>query len=287
MSADEARVTLPATSWRSMFVSHRGAVRATNEDFFLEAPDLGLWVIADGMGGHEGGQMASATIVHVLEQVPQLSSPKGTEACVRERVAAANDRLQELSREAFGGRTIGSTIAVLILRPECACCLWAGDSRIYRLRRGALERLTRDHSRTEELIAQGAIAPEQAETHSQANVITRAVGAASDLDLDSRIEPLEIGDTFLLCSDGLYRSVADAEMADILGRREYHEAAEALLALSLSRQPTDNVTLGVVQSENADITAPSNGLLYSRRVLSISASSTVRASIVRRTCCQS
>ena len=165
MPADKPRVAAPSAGWRSMFVSHRGAVRTTNEDSFLEAPDLGLWVIADGMGGHEAGQVASATIVHALEAMPKLSSGEDTEACVRERIAAANDRLLALSEEIFGGRTIGSTVALLILRPDGATCLWAGDSRIYRLRQGRLQRLTRDHSRTEELIAQGVIAPTQAEGH--------------------------------------------------------------------------------------------------------------------------
>lgn len=256
MPADKTDVPLRATGWRSVFVSHRGALRNTNEDSFLEAPDLGLWAIADGMGGHEAGQMASAMIVHALEQVPPLSSGEGTEACVRERVEAANDRLQVLSREVFGGRTIGSTIAVLILRPEWVCCLWAGDSRIYRLRGGTLQRLTRDHSRTEDLIAQGVIAPEQAESHPQANVITRAVGATSNLVLDSRIEPLDAADRFLLCTDGLYRSVAEHEMASVLTRADW-DAANELLALSLSREPTDNVTLGIVQSD-LDVTQSPN-----------------------------
>lgn len=253
MPADEPRVAPSGAGWRSMFVSHRGAVRTANEDSFLEAPDLGLWAIADGMGGHEAGQVASATIVHALELLPKLASGEGTEACVRERMAAANDRLQELSREAFGGRTIGSTVALLILRPEGATCLWAGDSRIYRLRDGRLQRLTRDHSRTEELIAQGVIEPEEAADHPAVNVITRAVGAMSDLDLERRSEPVEAADRFLLCTDGFYRTVSDDEIAGILGRSDYKQAAKELLALSLSREPADNVTLGVIQG-NADIT---------------------------------
>ena len=247
-------MTLPA-GWRSAFVSHRGSVRTTNEDSFLEAPDLGLWAIADGMGGHEAGQMASATVVHTLDKMPPLPSPEAAEASVRELIARANERLQALSQQAFGGRTIGSTVAVLILRPDGAscCCLWAGDSRIYRLRGGCLERLTRDHNRIEELIDEGAIEPTQADSHPLVNVITRAVGAMADVVLDRRSERLEAGDRFLLCSDGLYRSVAEDEMASILSRCNCRDAADELLALSLSREPTDNVTLGVVQS-TADVT---------------------------------
>ena len=165
MPVHEARVTLLA-GWRSTFVTHRGAVRTANEDSFLEAPDLGLWAIADGMGGHEGGQVASATVVHTLDKMPPVPSPEAAEASVRELVARANERLLVLSRQVFGGRTIGSTVAVLILRPGGASCicLWAGDSRIYRLRRGHLERLTRDHNRTEELIAEGMIEPAEADS---------------------------------------------------------------------------------------------------------------------------
>ena len=104
----------------------------------------------------------------------------------------------------------------VIFPPGTAPCLWAGDSRIYRLRGGRLERLTRDHSRTEELIAQGRLDPARAKRHPLSNVITRAVGAQADLVVERRIEPLRISDRFLLCSDGLYRTVTDDELADIL-----------------------------------------------------------------------
>jgi serine/threonine protein phosphatase Stp1 len=245
-------VTLSVTRWRSMFLSHRGAIRTANEDSFLEAPDAGLWAIADGMGGHQAGQVASAMIVHMLEGVLAVSSADAAEISVRERIARVNERLQALSRETYGGRTIGSTVAVLILRPDSACCLWAGDSRIYRLRGGWLERLTRDHSRTEELIAQGRLEPEQAEGHPLSNVITRAVGAQADLIIERRVEPLQASDRFLLCSDGLYRTVSDDELANILPSGDCRDAAEALMALSLSREPADNVTVGVIHVEHPD-----------------------------------
>lgn len=249
-------MTLPA-GWCSTFVSHRGAVRAENEDSFLEAPDLGLWAIADGMGGHEAGQMASATVVHALDKMPPTASPAAAEASVRELIDRANERLQALSQQAFGGRIIGSTVAVLILRHDGASCLclWAGDSRIYRLRHGRLQRLTRDHNRTEELIAEGVIQPAEADSHPLVNVITRAVGARVDVDLDRRTESLEASDRFLLCTDGLYRTVTEDEMAGVLTRSDCQDAANELLALSLSRDPTDNVTLGVVQSQVA-VTPP-------------------------------
>ncbi len=235
-----------------MFLSHPGAVRTANEDSFLEAPDLGLWVIADGMGGHEAGRMASATVIHMLEGVLAAPSAEAVEASVRERIAQANERLQALSRDTYGGRTIGSTVAVLILRPETASCLWAGDSRIYRLRGGRLERLTRDHSRTEELIAQGRLEPTRAEGHPLSNVITRAVGAQADLIVERRIEPLRIADRFLLCSDGLYRTVTDDELADILPSGDCRDAAQELMAVSLSREPADNVTLGVIHVDDRE-----------------------------------
>ena len=245
-------LTPPEPSWRSMFLSHRGAVRTANEDSFLEAPDLGLWVIADGMGGHEAGRMASATVIHMLEGVLAAPSAEAVEASVRERIAQANERLQALSRDTYGGRTIGSTVAVLILRPGTASCLWAGDSRIYRLRGGRLERLTRDHSRTEELIAQGRLEPARAERHPLSNVITRAVGAQADLVVERRIEPLRISDRFLLCSDGLYRTVTDDELADILPSGDCGDAARELMAVSLIREPADNVTLGVIHVMHPD-----------------------------------
>ena len=199
--------------------------------------------------------MASATVIHMLEGVPAAPSAEAVEASVRERIAQANERLQALSRDTYGGRTIGSTVAVLILRPETASCLWAGDSRIYRLRGGRLERLTRDHSRTEELIAQGRLEPARAESHPLSNVITRAVGAQAELTVERRIEPLQKSDRFLLCSDGLYRTLTDDELAVILPSGDCRHAAEELMAVSLSREPADNVTLGVIEVDYQETAA--------------------------------
>jgi len=245
-------MTPSVSPWESVFVSDRGAVRQVNEDSYLDAPDLGLWVIADGMGGHEAGQLASATVVHTLEGISSADSVEAMEASVRRSISQANRQLHEVSRNLYASKPVGSTVAILILRPGRACCLWAGDSRIYRLRNGRLERLTRDHSRTEELIEQGIITRAEAEEHPLANVITRAIGAAAHVVLDRQIEPVVPADTFLLCSDGLYRTVSEDEMEEKLGQSDCRQAAEELLALSLSRKPADNVTLGVVHTGGDD-----------------------------------
>jgi serine/threonine protein phosphatase PrpC len=235
---------------RSAFLSHPGAVRQVNEDSFFEAPDLGVWAVADGMGGHEAGQLASTMIVDALDAM----SPGSDEALlarVRERLSEINRRLRDLAAERYAGRIVGSTVALLLLDATRAVCLWAGDSRIYRLRDGTFERLTRDHSRTEELIAAGHLDPADANAHPLAHLITRAVGAEERLALEMRDEPLAVGDRFLLCTDGLTRTLDDSELAALLTAGDCETAARALLAASLARQPRDNVTLGIVDVPDA------------------------------------
>jgi serine/threonine protein phosphatase PrpC len=170
-----------------------------------------------------------------------------------------NQSLREIARERYAGRIIGSTVAVLIAHDAAATCLWAGDSRIYLHRSGRLQRLTRDHSKVEEMVAEGLLQPAEAEGHRLANVITRAVGAAEELDLDARTEPARIGDRFLLCSDGLTRTMSDDELAGLLTGGSARTATDRILTLCLQRRPTDNVTIGVVDvldAADVELTIP-------------------------------
>jgi serine/threonine protein phosphatase PrpC len=239
-------------SWESAFFSHPGAVRPVNEDAFLEAPDIGLWAVADGMGGHQAGQTASRMVVDALDALAPGATAGGLEDGVRRELGAVNERLRTLAREAFGGQTVGSTVAVLILSGDAAICLWAGDSRIYRLRDGRLRQLTLDHSRIEEMIQGGLVDREQAASHPLANIITRAVGGDDELHLDQSHDDARGGDRFLLCTDGLIRTMTDAEIEAILGRDAVADAARHLLELALTRRPADNVTLGLVEIAGDD-----------------------------------
>lgn len=238
--------------WSSAGRSHVGMVRAINEDACLALPELGLWAVADGMGGHEAGDIASHMIVETLQQVPPPSDWQDFLKSVRERLCEVNLQLREESARRYQHRTIGSTVVVLLAHEDQCACLWVGDSRIYRLRDGQLQQLTRDHSHVQELVDQGLIAPEEAHRHPLANVITRAVGSAEELRIDEAIYPLQAGDMFMLCSDGLNKTVSDEEIARLLLHSDHscQEAVKAFIHLALMRDASDNVTTVVVNIDN-------------------------------------
>lgn len=224
-----------------------GMVRKVNEDACLDRPDLGLWAVADGMGGHEAGDVASRLVVQSLSRVEVPSTASTLLADVRSQLGEANRRLRLLSVEGGGRRTIGSTVVVLMGFGGYYCCLWAGDSRAYLLRGGVLSRITRDHSHVQDLVDHGIITPEAAARHPQANVITRAVGVDDDLVLEKRNDRAQPGDVFLLCSDGLTKEVSDEEIAALLDREDMGEAAWGLVDLALDRGGADNITVVVVR----------------------------------------
>jgi len=234
--------------WSSAGRSHVGMVRAINEDACLALPERGLWAVADGMGGHEAGDIASQMVIEALQGImPPPDWPDFLEA-VRESLRDVNRRLREESAQRYQHRTIGSTVVVLIAQEAQSACLWVGDSRIYRWRDGQLQQLTRDHSHVQELVDQGLIAPEDAHRHPLANVITRAVGSADELQIDEVEHPLQTGDVFLLCSDGLNKTVSDEEIAHLLAHSDHNcqEAVKAFIHLALMRDANDNVTTVVV-----------------------------------------
>ena len=237
-----------AFQWSSAGRSHVGMVRVINEDACLALPERGLWAVADGMGGHEAGDIASQMVVETLQQIAPPAGWAEFREAVREVLCEVNQRLREESAQRYQNRTIGSTVVVLIAYETQCACLWVGDSRIYRLRDGQLQQLTRDHSHVQELVDQGLIAPEEAHRHPLANVITRAVGSADDLQVDEVVHPLHSGDLFLLCSDGLNKTVSDEEIARLLDHSDHNcqEAVKAFIHLALMRDANDNVTTVVV-----------------------------------------
>lgn len=224
--------------------SHVGLVRTQNEDAALDRPDLGLWVVADGMGGMTAGEVASQAIVAALGQPYAELAPSDFLHEIRQRLDRVNAELRAFAaqREA----TIGSTIAGLLVRSGFFVCFWAGDSRVYRHRAGDLDRLTRDHSLVQEMVDSGLLPPEQADCHPRANVISRAVGVEDSLALECAHARVEPGDVFLLCSDGLTRSVTDEELERHLARAPIEAAIDSLLALVLERGAKDNVTIVLV-----------------------------------------
>lgn len=228
-------------TWRlaSMAATHPGAVRPRNEDALLERPDIGLWVVADGAGGHGAGDVASNAIVAAMGVIPPGLAAAELLAQVRLRLAAVHQELQEEAARRGPGRILASTVVVMLARGEHFAMLWAGDSRAYLLRQGTLSRVTKDHSLVQELVDQGTLREEEAESHPQANVITRAIGAHGELELDKVSGRIVEGDRFLLCTDGLFKTMAEAEIAALLGAGA---DVQAIVTEAVGRGARDNVS---------------------------------------------
>jgi serine/threonine protein phosphatase PrpC len=217
-------------------------VRNINEDACLALPELGLWAVADGMGGHEAGDVASGMIIDALRQVPLPTNLQGFINSVRECVLETNQSLRRESAQHYSHRTIGSTVVILLAYEDRGACLWVGDSRLYRLRCDSLEQLTRDHSHVQDLIEQGVLDPEEAHQHPLSNVITRAVGSADRLDIECKEFILQAGDIFLLCSDGLNKVLTDLQISQLMSQYHNQELVQALIQSALARGASDNVT---------------------------------------------
>lgn len=234
----------PESRFDSAGATHIGLVRKLNEDAWLARPDLGLWAVADGMGGHAAGDVASRMIVSALDSIGQAGGAADLIADVKAKLQDAHDRLRA---QTSGNRVMGSTVVALIIADDRFACLWAGDSRLYLLRGGTLTQVTHDHSHVQDLVDAGLLRPEDADHHPQANVITRAVGAADTLDLDERSNRLEPGDVLLLCSDGLSRTVPEEVIRAALANGPADATAPALIDLALQHGTRDNVSAVVVR----------------------------------------
>jgi protein phosphatase len=251
-------MSLNSFYWVSAHITDKGKVRSINEDACLDRADLGIWVVADGMGGHAAGDMASEMIVNELKSITPGDSLGALASDVEQRLHNVNQQLL-LESQRRGGEIIGSTVVTLLAYQGYCIYQWAGDSRIYLYRRERLKQLSRDHSQVEELIEQGLVTIDQAEQSPIANYITRAVGASEELELEAEIfEPCD-GDLFLLCSDGLNKEVSDEEIAQILGGYGFQEALQQLIDLSMNRGARDNVTLVLVQARSTHTNAPEQG----------------------------
>jgi protein phosphatase len=227
-------------------VTHRGKVRDRNEDNFLTRPEVGIWAVADGMGGHDAGDLASRTIVEALRPI---KSPKSAEDLLKQcadQIADANRCLRAISRER-GDVIIGATVAVLLIWEWHYACIWAGDSRIYLVRGGEITQLSRDHTEVQELLSQGVITPNEARTWPRGNVITNAIGVSDEPLLDMNSGALQPGDAFLVCSDGLTQHVENAEILDCIRTSPAQDACDRLVELTLQRGGFDNVTVIAVR----------------------------------------
>jgi len=233
---------------RSWHATHAGTKRKYNEDTWVDRPDLGVWAVADGAGGHQAGEYASGLIAEALDALPpQLSAPELLGA-VRLRIAETHQALRVEAERRGHNTIIASTLVAFLARGDHFACLWAGDSRAYLLRDGVMRQITKDHSLVQELVDSGTITPEEAERHPHANIITRAVGAdIDDLILDKVSGRLQLGDRFLLCSDGLCKTVPFQQLEDLLQSENGVPPPQSLIAAALALDVTDNVTAVAIE----------------------------------------
>jgi len=234
-------------TWRSALRSDVGKVRKLNEDSGLNLPETRLWCIADGMGGHSAGDLASQMIINSLAKVKAADQLSEHVDFVEHSILGVNNRLHEMS--SAQNQTSGSTVVVLLGGDHHCVYMWAGDSRLYRLRDSTLTQLTTDHTQAEAYVEQGLISRESAADHPSGNMVTRAVGASPTLFLDIDIAEAKPGDRFLLCSDGLGKHVPDPEIEQVMGLEEPQEIVDKLVELTLARGASDNVTVCAVVAE--------------------------------------
>ena len=231
--------------WRTSSNTHTGKVRSVNEDSILVKSDLLLWAVADGMGGHEAGDVASKMVVNSLEALTDCDYLSKFVDQVEDALLNVNAKILDLSANVYNGKTMGSTVVVMTVKGAVGICMWAGDSRLYRFRHGELKRISRDHSQVEEMLARGLISAEEAETHPASNIITRAVGAGRELYIDITAFEIETNDTFMLCSDGLYNEVAEEDIVTCLNMKHVEQSTTTLLNYALSSGARDNVSVVV------------------------------------------
>ena len=229
--------------WYSSSDTNVGIVREINEDSIMSNPEIGLWAVADGMGGYEAGNVASNMIVKSLEEIDSNPSISEMVDNIEDQLLDVNHRILEYAEIMLEGRTLGSTVVSLLLRGQVGVCMWVGDSRLYRLRNNVLEQISRDHSQVEELLQQGLISENEVENHPESNVITRAIGTSEELYVDINIFSAQVGDTYLLCSDGLYNAVEREDIIEQLSKYNTDEAVKQLIVKSLENGANDNVSI--------------------------------------------
>lgn len=238
---------MTALHYTSASYSHVGMVRKINEDASLELTDSGCWAVADGMGGHAAGDYVSSLTVDSLRQLPRVDTLEQCAEAIRGTLARVNQAVREETARR-GVAMMGSTVVVLAARARQAIGLWAGDSRLYRLRDRRFERLSHDHSYVQELQDSGLLSEAEARVHPRGNIVTRAIGVLDQLELQAVTLQVEPGDTYLLCSDGLNKTAEDHEIADVLAHPDPYLVVRSLVHLGLTRGAPDNITAVVVKA---------------------------------------
>ena len=239
-----------------------GRKRQRNEDSYLVNDKLGLYVVADGMGGHAGGEFASKIAVSTVEEILKGNDRKksnvpddtyldkgdekedyATQDKLKDAITRAGSLIVKRAVEEPELRGMGTTATVMLVLGEKAYIAHVGDSRAYCVRNGQIIQITEDHSLVHEQLKSGLITEEEARTHQLKNIITRSVGVQEEVEVDTVVWKIEVGDTYLLCSDGLSNMVSDEEMQDFIHDEEPEKAAQKLVDQANHRGGDDNITL--------------------------------------------
>lgn len=239
------------TSWRSVGKSDIGHTRKVNEDAFFNSTEQGLWAVADGMGGLARGDFASGVVVDALVYCSRLETLASSIRHLELKLREAHDNC----RNAFHGERVGSTVAALFSYGSYAFFLWAGDTRVYRLRDGQLSQLTCDHTLGQEKVARGELTPAKAKLHPSSHVLTRAVGVHQTLHLELDYDAIQSGDRYLICSDGLYNPLQFDTIETLLQKDTIEKALENLVQEALRCGGQDNITgvlVELVEIESTD-----------------------------------
>lgn len=233
--------------------THQGHVRKFNEDSIFTNPNVGIWLVADGMGGHNDGNVASSMIAEAVSAFGEADKTPNLVHNFQLEIDSVNRRLLAISN-GDNALLVGSTVVALIIADDTFSCLWAGDSRCYLIRAGSISQVSHDHTEVQELVDRGAISPQEAKTWPRRNVITRAVGADDGLQLETVSGIVRHGDCFILCSDGLTGHVSDAEILETVRWSRSDEACNRLVEMALDRGGKDNVSVIVVHASSRDKT---------------------------------
>ncbi len=217
-----------------------GRVRAVNEDSYLGLPERGIWVVADGMGGHAGGDWASAHLTAAIAAGPAGDTFEEAVECCAASIHAANAAIWQEARTR--GTQMGTTVVAVLVRDGRFAALWAGDSRAYLLRDAKLLRLTRDHSQVQALIDRGLLSEADGAGHPMAHVLARAVGVEPTLALDVVTDTLAPDDVLLLTSDGVHGVVGDEQIAHRAGQATVAQVPRLLIEQGLANGSADNLT---------------------------------------------
>lgn len=248
---------------RSFAATDTGRVRKINEDSYYHDPEhMGLYIVADGMGGHQAGEVASSLAVETLSallRTPLMGGNTGTayiEDIMRDAVVKTNRTVYDLATSKTGYSGMGTTVVVCVVKNNHLHVAHIGDSRAYLLRDGVLKQLTTDHSLVQELLSKGRITEEEAVDHPRKNILTRALGTDSSVPVDTMEMVLKSGDIIMLCTDGITNHVDENELKSFLKENAPEMACREIIALANDRGGFDNMTVLVIENTPAQEDRP-------------------------------